>query len=981
MVSRSQKPFLSRSQIPIGSRAQPLIRNEITFPVAYSENFDPSVYFNQNTLNFSKSGYNIEYHPNGKPKRIYMPAQQYKQTYFYKDKTNNYTIYDTYIPHELLFNEKGEITKETRRQPYTEIYDDTGGKVYEKQIVYDYDISQWNNNKQIVRRTVYDDYEDYEKRHDDGSVYKRKTYLKDNYDYMLRLKTHYQEPTSEFKDIRTDKIEPKNYKLIQPLKESMNLRDSITYYTKTPTYEQWHTYNQYQDDIKRYDAQKKKYEEELNKYKENIKEISINKFIQNELPQLNISLPQQKDWITSNLPQSTIGQEPMYNKPSKDSYKYIKERTGFLGAINYKLAKATTAKIIPSQQWIEQKAFDKWIETKIKMDKGEIPLTTGKGMAKAIREGKTFKEYINENYGYHLGIGTVQGIRDKPVTEGIYLTLTALGTPMISGTKWALLRYAPSITKIPAIAQTGQILHYSLKSLPYLYAGAKTYEIAMQPNIQSKLQKTGEIIGTEITPLTAGSIIGTKLSTPIEMKISLEKTIQDLTPEKQKLFRNLYKETQKIDKYRVTTRNYNFKELEAFRNDQNNGHKILQKWFSKHPDAIIGGSGINRAQMDIKSLKTAKLPQDIDPYFPKDKQLQYIKEISNLLKNAGYNIRITADGLNINVIRNGKSIHLMKAHDWDNFHQMISEAQGIKGALQKTYGTLKTPDGSTMLDIKLQAQRNLIRAMLQGKTQYDIKKAWKQYYDIMRSVKNIQAQDKTYKATSKDYLKAFLKGKKGGYYNPQETIKSYDYHYITPPLIGIYPSIQKTTPNYPTTYHYKSTIPTRILYPKTKQSDYPIIPSITYDTLQTPYKPEYLQKEISIIQPPYIPNVPPITTLPPSTISQQYGKPKQHSKTITAYQPIYITKQGKEIQGKKYKTKNIATQTAMNITDKYPIIEFMIQKVNAEPNEIQTGTPYRKIYKFRSTKKTTKEKRYYQYDTKNEKGINIIPFIFAEQQY
>lgn len=107
-------------------------------------------------------------------------------------------------------------------------------------------------------------------------------------------------------------------------------------------------------------------------------------------------------------------------------------------------------------------------------------------------------------------------------------------------------------------------------------------------------------------------------------------------------------------------------------------------------------------------------------------------------------------------------------------------------------------------------------------------------------------------------------------------------------------------------------------------------------------------------------------------------KPKQNKMTIS-FQPITQHINGQQIPGPNYKTKTEAVQAGMMHVDNTKAHQFRIQK-NTVPKGVtsQLQKKYRKLYKFRKHNNKYVEKRYYRFDTPNEKGMNIMPYVFGK---
>lgn len=872
---------------------------------------------------------------------------------------------------------------------------------------------------------------------------------------------------------------------------------------------------------------------------------------------------------------------------SETDYHYVEplpDDAGKWAKFNHWLQDKFTSKVLPSKNWILNEGHNNYKELqelkkqgklnklstddmndwqylahvftppairKSKFKAGDLDLSKyDYKMVEAVAQGKSYETYLEQEYGLNMALGGLKGLREKPATTGAFFSLTALGTPIISGVRYGALRYTPWLVNGRYVAPVWTGTGYAFKALPYAYGGVKAYEISQQPNTAMKFQKFGEIMTSEIAPMLAGGYIGGKLATPIEQRIALEKSIQRMgtrpikkgknkgmwtdgkkifseaeatkfaDKSKIKEFRELYKNIQKVDKFRVPTRNYNYDELEAFRKsgninrltkaqqnyinkkdwfkgkyhhtdkngviweahhikggktieiipryqhklihaieegriadvrkikqiintlnkglkpNQTAGGKALKEWFAKNPDAIIGGSGVNRAQIHKSQLAKAKLPQDLDPYFANSKMKSSIKSISDALNKAGYKTKITSGGLELRVLKDGTYVHLMKAHDWERFQSMIGEAQGFKGAMPKSFGTVKAPDGSRLLDLKLQAQRQLIRATLQGQSQYDIQKAWKQYYDIMKNADYIANLERAGKFFGRGKVKKFfeeitpskmfsdksgiLKGGKGfkiekfdtpklkvdiskiktpkpsktfspkqTYYGTYHSLKNY---YPITPIINNYKPIVTPKSNmpvtpYPQTKFPKYNVPKYPEFPKFTPPSMPYpnigiyppdIPVGTYPTSGTggtyPIPPSYTE---------YIPIPPPDTPLPSKEKkSAVLGKPDNQG--LNGYRPYTLDDSGNKIFSDKiYATYQEAVQEGMKAVDDSKFNKFQIQEEYVEDeSELSKARPYKNFYKFRKVGGTWVEKKYYRFDKKNESnngGFDIFPYVFNTQ--
>lgn len=440
-----------------------------------------------------------------------------------------------------------------------------------------------------------------------------------------------------------------------------------------------------------------------------------------------------------------------------------------------------------------------------------------------------------------------------------------------------------------------------------------------------------------------------KISKPIITRNSFLKSVNKNLKGKQRIkFEQKVQEIDNLFDIKIQPRNPDFKDLTAFRNNPKKhiGNDILKNYFSKNPDIVVAGSNSQRFQMSKKAAKKAKLPDDQDLYSNNYKK--HAEQLTKQLNAKGiktrYFINNKKNEAQLFVKQERKDIHLASIKKISVLEGMLAETQGLKSLFPKISGTRKSPNGTRLLDIKLQAQRQLVRSTVQGRTAKDISKAKLQLKQILTDARRIQKADRT----------SLLKNRKGTYYmrKKRKGLASNIYPYYNKKTIGTYGlkgggfySIGQ--PN----THYPSPLP---------PPNYPVFPNnMTTSTYTNQYGNTYTNTTGNTEQ----------TTIliPGKKISKKKKgkKTKKYLKTTLAYQPIYKLGKNKGY-GNYFKTKQGAIAEGIITTDKTPANEFSIKRVQVPESWTKKGPTTRKGHKFYTQGNKLIEKTKYRKDNKNE---------------
>jgi hypothetical protein len=96
---------------------------------------------------------------------------------------------------------------------------------------------------------------------------------------------------------------------------------------------------------------------------------------------------------------------------------------------------------------------------------------------------------------------------------------------------------------------------------------------------------------------------------------------------------------------------------------------------------------------------------------------------------------------------------------------------------------------------------------------------------------------------------------------------------------------------------------------------------------------------------------------------------------VSGYQPEFITKGGRVKTEDVYVNEESAIREGMKVVDETKYNKFVVKKKVAKRNELKRGSKYSKKYKFHNKRGLYTEKKYYRFDSKNERrrgAMNIL---------
>ena len=561
-----------------------------------------------------------------------------------------------------------------------------------------------------------------------------------------------------------------------------------------------------------------------------------------------------------------------------------------------------------------------------------------------------------------LSVGLVSGIKEKPVKTAAILGISYAVGPTIKLVGWGTraLGVPAIISKVPGATKAVSLVGKGLKfGLPATYIGVKGYEVAAAPTYYEKGYVVGEALTTEVAPMIAGSVFGSKLANRIASKEMIHNQIKELSPSQQIKFKEYMKVIKEIQK--TGTPPVKKVTLEGMDRLPSQGRPATLKYLKtiSNKGDILGGSISQRTQ--TYGVQRSYSTSDLDLY-TKSSSTQRALDYAKVLTNAGIKRVAVVPGTGRVTIAGNK---VAEWHPMSAYNQNIYEAEGWYKPVITTI--TKDPSGIRVMKVTSQWKRKLIGSYLQGryaKDYPDLKLITKSMYETARlkgiiktpkikildfkppkDIKIITTYPSVYKtpiktapypSVYKDPLKittypsvykAPLKVTPYFYGIPKK-ISPFIYPYKLPKVDAIIPYIGKPLKEKVIPYVSKPTkVDTAIPYiSKTKEKITPYISEPTKE-VAIPYAKPPKEKVVPYTKPPKVePYVPPIKPYKDATpykppivtpIKPLITIPAQPELIVPMFRPRKKIKKKKLIKGQGYYAygKKIGTQKYVKLHD------------------------------------------------------------------
>ena len=488
--------------------------------------------------------------------------------------------------------------------------------------------------------------------------------------------------------------------------------------------------------------------------------------------------------------------------------------------------------------------------------------------------------------------GTLTGIKEKPIkTAGLFAVSYAI-PPTIALSGWG----ARAVGVSPVITTAGgKILKYAGIGAVSLYGAGKGTQIYRTPDWGMRGRIVGEAVTTEIAPIIAGNIFGSRLATRIYSKELIHNQIKDLSKKDQAKFKEYLEEIKRIEKTgHPKLKEVTLEGMDRIPTKARNPTLKYLRTISKQGD-VLGGSVAGRTQ--TYGVKRSYAQSDLDLYTKLNPNLR-ANQYANILRNAGIDrVSVVSNTGRVTI----RGVKVAEWHSFDAYVQNIYQAEGWYKPVKTTY--TKSPEGINVMKISSQAKRKLIGSYLQGRYAKD-------YPDFKKIMKSLETTYKIQTGEKFDYFKAdakpdFIKKIPPSQYKTRVLYPSYEYPtYYKPYAPVTYPLYPYAPTKYaPVTYPLITKAPPVIFpyatrKPPKRITPFPTLAKKPLKPLIQPYKP--IQKIPKVFAPPIKEPYKPIQKIPSmiypiEKIKGKIKKEKLEEETGKSWD-VY----GKPIKQKKY---------------------------------------------------------------------------------
>lgn len=581
---------------------------------------------------------------------------------------------------------------------------------------------------------------------------------------------------------------------------------------------------------------------------------------------------------------------------------------------------------------------------------------------KAIEPAVEYKREVERG----IITGVLTGIKEKPLKIGALAVASYFVAPAVATIGWGAR--AIGLAKIPALVKGAKVVGVGVKyGLPALYVTTKGVQIYQAPTPFEKGFVVGEAVSTEIAPIMAGHLFGSKLATRIASKEMISNQMKQLSPKQRAKFKAYMKEIARLQKEgHPPVKRVTLEGMDRIPKNARNPTLRHLKDVSNKGD-LLGGSIAQRTQ--TYGIKRSYAQSDLDLY-TKASSHQRALDYAKVLKNAGID-RVSVVGTTGRVTIKG--VKVAEWHDMSAYAQNIYQAEGWFKPVKTTI--TKDPTGIRVMKLTSQVKRKLIGSYLQGrfaKDYPDFKKSLKSMYETARLRGIIKEPDEIRLITELkpdakiDFLGKPPKPTKAPYYyKPPVKVAPFYFYPPTKKPIGLYPYVKPLKIMKPVAYLGK--IPTK---PITAIPTYPLKVKPAVAPKPVPYFQKPIKPIITIPTKPYkepLKEIPPTITeimerRPKVKIKKKIIKPKKKPVKAQSWDAY-----GKVIRTKIYKKLNKVPLTKERAKDFIYLIDHSLStnlKLKPNPRKPQKAKLKIPMGYYEKTKH-----KYRDYKFKTIKGV------------